>query len=288
MLSISEKFSILKSLRQKNAQALKDTLQQALKSEKISELKFKNIWLENLEQNPEIYSKGWYDPPPDGITVLFAGEQNLSRVSPKSIRPEEFWPKEDIYLNTEGLAFFYASPVDKQTGIIGDFGLSIYLGKNSKIVEHFKKSYESVLKIFDAIEIGMKFRDIAHLGKQVLASKRLFSMLSSSSDPTGTNIGHSLVGITPEWNEGELKLATDWKSFKELIRTKRIFINEIEEFEIKPGMAFTLEPRPESTSDKNLPMVYFHTIVLIHEDGKKELLSEFDELFKLAGRRYFS
>lgn len=151
--------------------------------------------------------------------------------------------------------------------------MSIYLGNNSKIKDHFKKSYESVLEIFESIKVGMKFKDIAKNAKEILANKNLFSNLSSPSDPTGTNIGHSLVGITPGWSDKELKLApTDWQKFKELIRTKRIFINEIEEFEVKPGMVFTLEPRPESLVDKNLPMIYFHTVVLIHEEGRKRIV----------------
>lgn len=87
---IQNKFPILKAIRQKNSQALKEALKKVLNSEKISELEFKKVWLENLEKNPEIFSKGWYEPPPDGIIVLFGDEQNIDRVSPKSIRPEEF------------------------------------------------------------------------------------------------------------------------------------------------------------------------------------------------------
>ncbi len=287
-MTSNNKFQVLKRIRKNTVDSLLTTLEKAINMGKISELEFKNIWLENLEKNPEIFSKGWYDPPPDGVIVLFGDEKNVDRVSPKSIRPEQFWPKENVYLNKErGLAFLYASPVDRQTGIIGDFGLSIYFGNDPKIRDHYKKSYESVLEIFQAIEVGMKFKDIAKLGKRILASRGLSSMLSSPSDPTGTNIGHSLVGIIPEWTEDELKMAeTDWDSFKELIRTKRIFINEIEEFEVKPGMAFTLEPRPESLIDSSLPMVYFHIVVLIQEDGKKELLNEFGEIFKLVGMDY--
>lgn len=56
----------------------------------------------------------------------------------KSLRPVEMHPRNDIMLNKQtGIIYVYASPVDKKTGMIGDWGMTIYFGRDPEIILEF-------------------------------------------------------------------------------------------------------------------------------------------------------
>lgn len=284
------KLELCKRIRSYAAESLYKVLREVLADpNSVSEAAFRDNWLEKLRRHPNIFPNGWYEPPPHGIGVLFATDDNPHRASPKSIRPQEYWPKDNISLNkNKGILFLYASPITKDdSGIIGDFGLTIYLGKNSKIVNHLKNSHEVLFEVFNSIQIGTRFADIAKTAKKVLAEKNLFSELVSPSDPTGTNIGHTIPGSYEDFTIEEQKIiqSRDWDQVKNLIRAKRVFVNEAESFTVKPNLAFTLEPRPE-TNDKTLPTVWFHSLVVIDENGRKQLVTGFSKIFSLTGMDY--
>ncbi len=133
--STSDKLQICKDTRKIASESLTRVLKEALLSqEKISEADFANKWLGQLRKNKEIFSEGWYTPPPHGMGVLFATETNFDRISFKSLRDKKYWPKKDIFLDRKkGYLNFYYSPVFKNNYIIGDFGLTVYLGKQSQI-----------------------------------------------------------------------------------------------------------------------------------------------------------
>ena len=71
-----------------------------------------------------------------------------------------------------------------------------------------------------------------------------------------------------------------------MISEKRIYVRASEEQQVKKGMAFTIEPRPRAVNKTKIPMVSLHSICAIHENGEKELITGFDELFNLAGMEY--
>lgn len=287
-----EKIQICKQTRKIASETLAKTLKELLsKNEPISEKLFADKWLENLRKYSEIFPEGWYIPPPHGIAVLFSPENNPARVSYESLRKEENRPKENVILNSgNGFAYFYTSPVNRGSGIIGDFGVTLFFGNNQKIKDYLRLCYEITKKIFDFAKTGMQFSDIAGYSNKLCRENNLTNTIVSSSDPTGTNIGHTVPGINLNWSRDEQKVfeGGGWDEVCKLISGKRIFVNEAEQTKIKPGMAITIEPRPISLTDSSLPMVGFHTIALFYEDGKKELLNEFVELFRLAGERYSS
>lgn len=49
---------------------------------------------------------------------------------PGVFRPDEAWPNDAHQLQRNSLMFAYASPVHKQTGLIGDFACSLYRGSD--------------------------------------------------------------------------------------------------------------------------------------------------------------
>lgn len=284
------KLQICKQTRKIASDSLAKTLKELLgKNEPISEKLFADKWLENLRKHSEIFPEGWYIPPPHGIGVLFSEESDPGRVSYKSLRSKDKWPSGDVILDPEnGLAYFYASPVNKEFGIIGDFGVSLCFGNNEKIKDHLRLCYEITKKVFDFIEIGMRFSDIAKYSNNLCAENNLINTIVSSTDPTGTNIGHTIPAISEDWTAEERKVFDngEWEEVCKLISGKRIFVNEIEQTKVKPGMAITIEPRPINPADKSLPMVGFHTIALFYEGGKKELLNEFREISRLVEMDY--
>jgi hypothetical protein len=288
----TEKLEICKYTRSLAAEALVSTLKELLSEKRlISEAFFRDTWLKKMRENNEIFPDGWYIPPPHGLVTLFASGKDVSRINVSSMRPETNWPREDVFLDLQdGIIFVYASPVSKKSGMIGDFGATLYLGNNPKIQNHLKKCLTLTREIFDHAREKMMLSDIASFAHTMLAANEFRNDIASSTDPTGTNIGHTIPASYEDWDAEELNLLANernnWPAICKLISLKRVFVNSSEKFLIKPGMAFTIEPRPQSNTDSNIPMVYFHTIALFYEDSTKELLTQFDEVFRILGMEY--
>lgn len=287
----TDKFTVCKKTRKIAANSLYIVLKKVLSSnEPVSEAQFRDKWLQELRKHKDIFPEGWYTPPPHGIGVLFATDRNVERLKFKSLRFEEYWPQNNIYLNKKcGFAMLYCSPVDRKSGIIGDFGMSIYFGKNKNIKEIIKKELNILYSIFNKVSVNMKLLDIHKIAKQE-AEKNGFTneWWISNTDPTGTNYGHTIPGLLPEWNKKEINILNteNFQKIIKLINEGRRFVNAHEEIIIKPGLAFTIEPRALPKNNSKMPTIYFHTIALFKEGGGKELLTDFDEIFKLVGMSY--
>jgi len=292
ILTIDEKLEICRITKRFSSESLTTVFNELFTSEKpISEAQIRDKWLNNLRLNSSFFPEGWYSPPPYGISVLIGKNGQKNRTNFKSLRPEEMWSKPDINLDKKNsILACYASPVDKQTGIIGDFGLTLYFGKDPKIIKHLRTCYEIYKNIFNFIEVGKKFSEVYQYTQKQIKKNGLKSDLSSPSDPTGTNIGHSIPGVYDNWSKEEIKTLLvgdkDWNAIKNMISKKRTFVNSQEDTKYQPGMAVTLEPRPYSDDDPNIPMVWFHTTILIKPDGSKEALTYFEDLFKIVGMNY--
>ena len=83
-----------------------------LKNDKYSELDLAKRFQSQINYNQELYEKGWYSPPPDGIITIFANrEDGFKRVSQPSFRPEYMWPRTDIIYDVESIiCLLYTSP----------------------------------------------------------------------------------------------------------------------------------------------------------------------------------
>lgn len=287
-----QKIQVFKKTRLIAAQTLKQVLEEVLlANSKISELEFKDKWLEKLRQNPDIFPGGWYDPPESGVAVLFGSKNNLQRVNMGSLRNQKFWPQNNIFLDkNDGIAYFFASPVDKKTGIIGDFGLNIYFGSRTEIKDYLKTCFEIDKQISDFIKVGTRFGEIAGFTQSILEQKGMVNNVISLTDPQGANIGHTIPGIIKDFRPDEKELLdnaiSNWDDFKNLISQKRIFVNTKESFEVVAGMVITIEPRPTVLENPEIPMCSFHTTTIIDEKGKSEFFTGFDEIFKLSGMDY--
>lgn len=283
-MTSDQKLEIVKSTRRIAVDTLSICLKEILSTEKpISEVDLRDRWLRELQKHNNIFSTGWYDPPPSGIIVLFATDDDLARVYEPSARLESAWPRRNRFLDREkGIALVYASPVDRATGMIGDFSMTLYFGKNQAVHDHLKRCIALDQEIFDQVQVGMKLSDVAKVSLELIEKNNFKNIIVAVNDPTGTNVGHTIPFLDEEMNENEAAIfqSSDFSKIKEMISKKRKFVNLKEDMEIRPGMAFTIEPRPVALDNPKLPMTSFHTICLIKENGEKELLMEFEKVFR--------
>ncbi|MDO8583504.1 MAG: M24 family metallopeptidase [bacterium] len=286
------KLNICKTTREIAAKSLYSTLKNILsKNKPISELYLRDAWLSEMKKYKEIFPDGWYIPPPHGIGVLFGTEEDLSRINFTSLRPKEFWPRNDIFLNlNNGIALLYAGPVHRESGIIGDFEMTLYFGKNKNIINQLKTNLDIINKIFENAKIGTRLSEIASKADKLLKRNDLINTIYSISDPTNSNIGHTIPFSYEDMKDKEKKILLyakdNWKRFYTMLSKKRKFINKIEQLEIKPGMAITIEPRSKIKNNPSSPLISFHAIALFYKNGDKELLTEFEKIFKLVGMDY--
>lgn len=255
----------------------------------ISEALLRDEWLTEMRNNTDIYPDGWYMPPPHGIGVLFGMDADYGRMNYQSLRPQESWPQKDHILNREtGIIYVYASPVDKATGMIGDWGMTIYFGKDPEIIKHLKQCLKLNHQVIDHAQVGMSFADLTTYATTMFLQQDLSNQITSVTDSVGTNIGHTVPASYEQWTPEELQIfaSDDWQKILTMISKKRKFLNTQEPLLIKQGIAFTVEQRLTKPSVQKIPMSSFHTIAVVHQDGRKELLTDFDEIFKLTGMHY--
>ncbi|HWY79603.1 MAG TPA: AIR synthase related protein, partial [Candidatus Sulfotelmatobacter sp.] len=288
-----DKLEICKHTRKIAAESLYKILKKLLAANKpISEVMLRDAWLTEMQKNIDIFHDGWYTPPPYGIIVLFATDQQVERINYKSARPQEKWPRDDIFLNQKnGIVYFYASPVDKKTGIIGDFGLTLYFGNNPDIKNLLKKCLELNKELFTFLHVGMTLGSLSSKAEILMKKNGMSTDSEATTDVGEMVIGHTIPDAFEDWEEREKLLLKNkeinWHAIKKIISHKRVNVKKNESLIIKQENAVTIEPRPKIIDKPYLPTsLSYHTIALLKKDESKELLTNFDELFTLAGMSY--
>jgi len=250
----------------------------------ISETELKEKIITETSNHNEVFPHGWYDPPQSGVAVLFA-QKPFKRLMFNSMRNPEYWPKENFKFEKETMGVIYLSPINRKTGMIGDFALTIYNGENEEIKKHIKKCYDTILLIAKHAEVGMKFSDLYKFALNSFESEfKFIGEMTTSSDPNlGINLGHTVPGSF----EKDFTFGNSFDEIKDTIRTKRVYINEVENFEIPETCAFTVEARLEDLKNPELPKAYFHFIVCF-DRGEKTILKNFENIFKIVNMDYIN
>jgi len=289
----NQKIEICKRTREYAQKSLLKVLQEILDNNlKPSEAEIRDMWIFELRKNNAIFKDGWYSPPPHGIGILIGTDEDgeRSRLNYKSLRSKEIWPQEDVQLNTEnGIIYAYASPTDKETGIIGDFGITVYFGNKKEIIDHIALCYQIVQQVFAYVEPGLTFAEIAKYMKGLITSHELNNEIECKTSPSpADDVGHTIPFIMDDMTEQESEILKreSHDEIKKMISEKRIFVRSSEDQIVKNGMAFTIEPRPRAVNNPKIPMVSFHSICAIHEKGEKELITNFDKIFDLVRMKY--
>ena len=234
---------------------------------------------------------GWYAPPPSGIGVLF-GEptDDYQRIRFDTFRNEQYWPSSNYDLAPESVAILYASPIWANSGIIGDWGVTLYRGRNSKIQKHIRTCLETVEQLAEFSQAGMKYGDISRYADRLLSDEGLSTdrtLLINKPDAIGTNCGHTIPWTSekPTATEAAILESRDQAAICKLISSKRIYVNADETTKIPETGAFTAELRLESLAEPSFPNTFFHLIVTF-TDGNKTIASNFNEFFKATGMNY--
>ena len=255
---------------------------------RFSERQLKDLWLKEMRKNKSLFPSGWYFPPPDGIAVIIGSESNPKRLSYRSLRSRENWPQENIVFDPQaGLLFAYASPVNKATGVVGDFGITLYTGNNAEIISFFQKIYIINQRIADMMKPGAKVSHVCKKAYTLFDKMGLNNIAASVTDPAGVNIGHSVPGTLKPCSKKELEVikSDNWETACKVISEKRIFFNGKADHVFQPGDCFTVEPRLISPQAPNLPVILFHIIAKITEN-ETETFENFDSIFRAVRMDY--
>ena len=214
------------------------------------------------------------------MTVVLFDVAPYARLQFESLRSEKSWPIESIFTR-ESVGLVYMSPVDKRTSMIGDIGLAVYKGEENQIIDHIKTCRDMVIAAAELAEIGMEFRELFHSAISLFKKRggKVIGWMTTNHDPLKLNLGHTAPG-----SYQVLQFGDAFEQVRETIRTKRLYINELETFKIPETCAFTVEARLTDESLR-LPNAFFHVIVTFSQ-GKKGILTDFDGIFKAVGMDY--
>jgi hypothetical protein len=183
----------------------------------------------------------------------------------------------------------YLSPVDKSTGIICDYGVTYYLGNNKKIQDHLRNCLAATEDIAQQAEVGMSFKGLYIRADRIIAERGLHNdWMITYNDPThSADYGHTTPWTheIPTEKEKHVIDSEDFRALKDLISSKRLYINSIEDFAIPENVVFSIEPRLGSKNDPRLPCGYFYCLVAF-QDGEKKVVSNFNPIFDTLGIKY--
>ncbi len=275
----------IRNLKTQNASALAETLR-SLKGVPFSECRLADEWLRQLSNDEALYDDGWYDPPPRGVIVLF-GQKNdgYARVGAPSFRSEPYWPTADRHCESEDVLLVYASPVCRQTSLMGDFGLSLYRGNDASMREHFENVLKASLEIASMAREGMAFSELYHVAMTHVGRYGYANLIESHTDSAGTNIGHTIpLSYTSDDTFKKIDTASDFASLRKMLSEGRSFINAKESQTIESNMAFTIEPR---LSAPGLPRIFYHLTVIM-DQGVPTVCHGFGPVFEAFDMNYLT
>lgn len=281
-VTFSDKIQTVRQVRLTAAQTCLLCLQKVFKMQnKVSEYKFVNIWHKQLEKSGKVHGY-WYQPPPRGTAALFSGPHNPDRANYANLRQKEYWPKKEVYLDREGSGYLFSSPYFflEEISLIGDFGFTFYLGKDQRITDHFRRSFEILKQLTEKIGPGMTFKELYTRSIEIMKAAGFRNFIVSTTDKSKTNLGHTIPFLTRDPDEIERrKIATgEEEIINSLINKSREFINSDSDLLISDNCGFTFEPRFISENEPELPMFSLHLIILF-EEGEKEVLGNFAGIF---------
>jgi hypothetical protein len=251
----------------------------------ISEEEFATAIMAEIKANSNLFPEGWYAPPPGGVAALFGDSDSFERLKFDTLRREKYWPRKEQTLTQRSAGLVYASPIDKSTGAIGDFGMTIYRGEDKAVHAHLSDCLTALERSSECAEEGMEFRELHDLSQKVFMDSGLHNARTITwTDAVGTNLGHTVPWSYEEPTDDERAIlnAAEADARIDLISKKRLFINRLETFKIPKNIAFTLEARLENTSDPVLPNSFFH-LVIAFKNGVRTVSSNFNEVFATLG-----
>lgn len=270
----------IRRLRRATASAFADAVEATYRNNP-TEVEIRDAFHECLQSVPDTRSDGWYMPPPHGLIVGIGEPPGFERLKQASYRPESSWPSDRYRLTDNAILYWYGSPVDLDSGLIGDISCSLYRGSDNALREHMRNAWHTTIQIAKEAEAGMALAEVHERAGAIMEKSGFANIVVGVNDPTGTNIGHTIPWSNEEISADELSVLQHGSSrdVAALVSGKRRFVNAIEPMTIRDNLAFTIEPR---LSAPNLPTVSFH-IVVAFENGERAIISEYEPVFRVFG-----
>ncbi len=244
----------------------------------FSEMEVANAWSKKLGMCEQVLPFGWYQPPPNGMSVMLAESKNFDRLSFQSLRDESNWPSSKFCYSDDSILYPYYSAIHRQTSMIGDYVATFYAGRDMRIREWYREVYYLTQRVIDKITFGISFLDIFEIAQQELSQLGAANNTFSLSGGLAADIGHTV----PFFGSADVPCyedSTDSSTLSNLIANGREFISKESTYVIDKPTAFTIEPQclvPE------YPMASFHTIVIVLED-RKLVVEKFRSIFDYFG-----
>lgn len=236
-------------------EAFRTTLEESRGRRNITEIIFRDAWLRNVSSNNRMTNQGWYSPPPYGMAVLFADDVNTERIGFASLRDKEYHPSERTIDWANGLIYAYASNIDIQLSLPGDFGITLYFGTNNTVIEHFKNCYRSVQEVLSFLERTNSSVELFHESQSVFRERGLQNCIVSYTDTEPLDLGHSIPFVDDFASLQKRELSSAISNY---LRTERKFINSSSDWKLSAVEQFTIEPRLKTIEESSLPQVSFH------------------------------
>ncbi|MFA5750888.1 MAG: hypothetical protein WCX79_01830 [Candidatus Paceibacterota bacterium] len=257
----------------------KETLNELEGKKGVSEILFRDLWLEKARSTSALTKNGWYTPPPDGIAILFGSDEDVERINFDSLRKKENWPSEKEIDWERGLLFAYSSFVDVKTGILGDFDITLYFGKDERVINHFRLCHKATREVIDELRLINSSKSLFETSQKIFSKYGLRNSVISVSDSVSLDLGHSVPMINPLDIQDRI-LSSE---LIEKIRSERKFINNHSDWLLNGEEQFTIEPQFLSIENDELPQVCLHYLVKKKKDGGLIISNENDELLREYG-----
>ncbi len=241
------------------AESFKSTLKHLHGRPGIRERHFADQWFQSMRRRIGPCAAGWYDPPPNGLTVLAGPADSDSRISFTSLRDPANSPSEQIIDWAEGCLYAYCSPVDCRCGLPGDFAITLYFGGSLAIREHFIRAHAATQEVLSILHGQTSSVDIYHTANSIFQAASLKNEVVSVTDTTPLDLGHSLPTLVRSAPETEPLTATD----RDSISRGRKFFNSVSEWPLAQERQVTIEPQLRSLENPDLPQASFHYTVNI-------------------------
>lgn len=224
----------------------------------VTELRFRDEWLIRLNAQPDLTSSGWYEPPPFGMAVLSGRDDSEVPFGFASLRPSRYWPSERIIDWNRGLIYAYCSPIHLMDRLPGDFGVTLYFGKNRDVRSHFATGLSITQHIMREITPRTMTRSLFRQSEALFRKVGMRNNVASITDSVPVDLGHSLPMLDKtELNSG--RQLTD--SAKTALTERRCFISESADWEVSSVAQFTIEPSLVSLTNSQLPQVSPHYVL---------------------------
>jgi hypothetical protein len=246
-----------------------DTLLTALKMLEgaFTEKQLADSWIDAISRDNDLLPFGWYQPPPNGMSVMIAKEQPFARLNYMSLRDEINWPSEKIRYSQGSILYPYFSAIDRKTLMIGDYVGTFYNGADVTIRDWIRDVYHTTCKIVDNIRFGMSFSEIFSISENQMSTLGARNNTFSLSGGLASDIGHTVPLFGEETESIELYKIRSMspEDLSKFIADQRQFISGKSSFTINKPCAFTIEPQ---FLLEGLPMASFHMIVIISNTSK--------------------